>query len=120
MVKLSGSRLGSLVAVGLFAVTLMIASPAGLDAQTGNPCPVDVMGDYNSDGRVTSADIINMICLMYKGCYYDCVSLAKADVNCSGYVTSADILVTVDYVFRGVPFPCNVCDDFYSGARTCP
>lgn len=83
-------------------------------------CVVDVMGDYNSDGVVTSADIINMICLVFKGCYWDCVSLAKGDVNCNGAATSVDILILVDYVFRGVPLPCDICEDFYSGARSCP
>lgn len=113
------AQLRWLPAVLAVIVALLIVL-VGKEAPAQNSCPVDVMGDYNSDGVVTSADIVNMICLVYKGCYYDCVSLAKGDVNCNGATTSVDILILVDYVFRGVPLPCDVCEDFYSGARSCP
>jgi hypothetical protein len=120
MIEVTSGKARHILTISSLALVMVFISPMGMDAQAQNPCPVEVMGDYNGDGVVTSADIINMICVVYKGCPRDCVTLASADVNCSGYTSAADILMLVDYVFRSVPYPCDVCEAFYSGERSCP
>lgn len=73
------------------------------------PCPVLKTGDLNTDGNLTSADIIGMVNYVFKGGASPQPCAATADVNCSGSVTSADIISLVNHVFKGGAAPCDVC-----------
>jgi hypothetical protein len=76
-------------------------------------CPITLTGDVNSNGSITSADIIYLVGYVFKGGPPPqagggpCV--AAGDVNCNGSVTSADIIYLVGYVFKGGPAPCDAC-----------
>jgi len=72
-------------------------------------CPIADAGDVNTDGVVTSADIIYLVGYVFKGGPAPKPCDAAGDVNCTGSVTSADIIYLVSYVFKGGPPPCDVC-----------
>lgn len=83
-------------------------------------CPVLITGDVNTDGVITSADIIYLVNYVFKGGAPPKPCPAAGDVNCDGVVTSADIIYLVSYVFKGGNPPCDVCTLIASGIWTCP
>ena len=83
------------------------------------PCPVTKTGDLNTDGNLTSADIIGMVNFVFKGGAHPQPCDATADVNCNGSVTSADIIFMVNHVFKGAAGPCDVCS-LIPGTWSCP
>lgn len=70
---------------------------------------IGMTGDVNTNGSLTSADIIYMVGYVFKGSNPPLPCAASGDVNCNGSVTSADIIYLVAHVFKGGPAPCNVC-----------
>jgi len=72
-------------------------------------CLIEVDGDVNTSGSVTSADIIYLVNFVFKGDIEPQPCQANGDVNCSGSVTSADIIYLVGFVFKGAPPPCDIC-----------
>jgi len=88
-------------------------------ACTPIPCLVDITGDVNVTGALTSADIIAMVNYVFKGGALPEPCEAAGDVNCSGAVTSADIIYMVNHVFKGQVAPCDVCDSV-PGTWACP
>jgi len=80
---------------------------------------VAMTGDVNTNGSITSADIIYLVNYVFKGGALPMPCIPSGDVNCSGTVTSADIIYLVNYVFKGGTLPCNVCFTFGLGWK-CP
>jgi len=68
-----------------------------------------VPGDQNTDGLITSADIIQQVNFVFKGGFAPLPCEGAGDINCSGAVTSADIIMLVNFVFKGGAEPCNLC-----------
>jgi hypothetical protein len=81
-------------------------------------CLIEVPGDVNVSGALTSADIIYLVNFVFKGDVPPLPCAANGDVNCSGAVTSADIIYLVNHVFKGQPAPCDICADS-PAAGTC-
>ena len=69
---------------------------------------VFLTGDVNSDGRITTADIIYYVNWNYKGQAPPLLCDGIGDVNCSRSTTSADIIFLVNYVFLSGPAPCDI------------
>jgi len=80
---------------------------------------IEMNGDANANGSITSADIIYLVGYVFKGGAAPLPLDAAGDVNCTGDVTSADIIYLVGYVFKGGPEPCDVCQTIGLG-WTCP
>jgi plastocyanin len=76
-----------------------------------NTCndPACSPGDVNSDGSITSADIIYMVNHVFKGGPAPEPVPESGDVNCDTNLTSADIIYLVNFVFKGGPAPCASC-----------
>jgi hypothetical protein len=72
-------------------------------------CSIVMTGDVNTNGSITSADIIGMVNFVFKGGAHPQPCDAAGDVNCSGSVTSADIIGLVNFVFKGGAPPCDAC-----------
>lgn len=83
------------------------------------PCPVLKTGDVNTDGNLTSSDIIGLVNFIFKSGAHPQPCDAAADVNCTGTVTSADIISMVNHVFKGGAAPCDVCT-LIPGLWSCP
>jgi hypothetical protein len=81
-------------------------------------CLIQLSGDVNESGALTSADIIYLVNFVFKGQAAPLPCAANGDVNCSGAVTSADIIYMVNHVFKGQPAPCDICADS-PAANTC-
>jgi hypothetical protein len=73
-------------------------------------CLIEVDGDVNATGSLTSADIIYLVNHVFKGGPEAQPCAANGDVNCSGTVTSADIIYMVNHVFKGGDPPCDICN----------
>ncbi len=63
-----------------------------------------VCSDTNSDGKVTSADIIYLVNFIFKGGPAP-ANLNAADVNGDGHISAADVIYLVNSVFKGGPAP---------------
>ncbi len=72
-------------------------------------CPIEITGDVNVNGTITSADIIYLVGYVFKSGPTPLPCEASGDVNCSENVTSADIIYLVNHVFRSGPLPCDAC-----------
>jgi len=82
------------------------------------PCAIDVSGDVNVSGTITSADIIHAVNYVFKGGPPPLPCEANGDVNCSGACTSADVIYLVNHVFKGDDSPCDACESAL--ATDCP
>jgi hypothetical protein len=102
-------------------------NPAQEDADSngvGDSCEcnvvvVDVTGDVNLSGSITSADIIGLVNYVFKSGAEPQPCVGAGDVNCSGTVTSADIIGLVNFVFKSGTPPCDVCT-LIPATWTCP
>ena len=99
----SGEELHSLGAGLSYDIGVYVTHVFGL-------CLIQLDGDVNISGRVTSADIIYLVGFVFKGGPPPNPCRANGDVNCSGSVTSADIIYLVGYVFKGGAAPCDICN----------
>ena len=101
-----------LLATGFEALrsSAVAEGPVALAVQGADSCLVQVPGDLNLSGTVTSADIIYLVNFVFltgpppQPCVY------AGDVSCSGQVSSADIIWIVNFIFKSGPQLCNVCD----------
>jgi hypothetical protein len=82
-------------------------------------CAVNMTGDVDQSGAISSADLIYLVGYVFKGMSAPLPCLAAGDANCSGAVTVADIIVLVNYVFKSGPAPCDVCT-LILGVWSCP
>jgi murein DD-endopeptidase MepM/ murein hydrolase activator NlpD len=80
-----------------------------VDVNRPKSCAVNMTGDLNGSGSLTSADIIAMVNFTFKGAPPPEPCIAVGDINCSGGVTSSDIIGMVNIVFKGADDPCDVC-----------
>ena len=68
----------------------------GVCAVCGCPAPERVPGDANSDGKVTTADVLQL--LKYVSGWGVEVNAANSDVTGDGKITTADVLLLLKYV----------------------
>ena len=62
----------------------------------GCPAPERIPGDANSDGKVTTADVLQL--LKYVSGWGVEVNAANSDVTGDGKITTADVLLLLKYV----------------------
>jgi hypothetical protein len=110
IIKTSESTAGQLKRFGSRSNSDPLLSPV-LEVAWSQGCLIQIPGDVNVSGALTSADIIYLVMHVFKGldCPQPCC--ANGDVNCSGAVTSGDIIYMVNRVFKGGPEPCDICND---------
>jgi hypothetical protein len=75
-----------------------------------DPCPIDLPGDVNGNGSVTSADVIYLVGYILKSADPPRPCTANGDVNCDGKVSVGDIFYLINYYFKGGPPPCDICN----------
>lgn len=104
--------LASALSVACFCLTSSSASAADPELQTQNhdSCIVDLTGDVNVSGAITSADIIYVLNYIFLIGPPAQPCAGSADVNCSGQVSAADVIYLVGHVFKSGPEPCNICE----------
>ena len=73
-------------------------------------CWLNLAGDVNESGSLTSGDIIALVGYVFKSGPEPVPCAVIGDVNCSGTVSSADIIYLVSHLFRGARPPCDVCN----------
>ena len=81
------------------------------------PCIVEITGDVNESGSVTSADIISTVGTVFKDPRFSCY--ARGDVNCDGLLNSTDIILMVNRIFKGGADFCDVCPLLWDGTWVC-
>jgi len=79
------------------------------DSICSPPCPVEITGDADTSGTITSADIIYLVNYVFKAGPAPLPIAESGDVNCSTTVTSADVIFLVGHVFKAGPEPCDIC-----------
>jgi hypothetical protein len=72
-------------------------------------CAIDLTGDVDASGAVTSADVIRLVNHVFKAGPAPLPQPEAGDVDCSHTLTSADIVKLVNYTFKGGPAPCDAC-----------
>lgn len=72
-------------------------------------CLITVNGDMNNSNTATSADIITLVHVCFKGGPPPLPCMAAGDVDCSGAVTAGDIITLVNFIFKGGLPPCEIC-----------
>ena len=86
-----------------------LAADPDLQTENHDSCIVELTGDVNVSGAITSADIICCVRFIFlQGCDPQ-PCFGAGDVNCSGVVTSGDVIYLVNYVFKGSIEPCDIC-----------
>ena len=91
---------------GSYQVEVTVSIDTGTNAGTylcTSGFSVNVSGDTNADGVITSADVILLVNHIFRGGTLPCND--TGDANCDGLVTSADAIYLVNYVFKGGPAP---------------
>ena len=83
-------------------------------------CFIEVSGDVNESGSVTSADIIYLLGYIFKGDIPAGPCPANGDVNCDAVVTTADVIYLVNHIFKGMQPPCDICELVYDNVWWCP
>ena len=103
-------------------VSPALAAEPDLQTQNQDTCIVEMTGDVNLSGTITSADIIYIVNYNFLVGPEPLPCRAAGDVNCDGRVSSADIIFLVNYVFKSRIPPCDVCsiiETLYSLAQKC-
>jgi len=104
-----GVAVSNLSVADLEATIAAIRAVANVECQID--CAIEVDGDVNINGSVTSSDVIVLVNYVFKGGNDPDPCTANGDVNCNGTVTSSDIIYEVNYVFKSGPAPCDICYD---------
>jgi hypothetical protein len=81
------------------------------------PLSIEVAGDVNVDGVITTADLIVLINFLFKGGPPPEPCETNGDVNCTGRTTSADLIYMIGHIFKGQQPPCDICNN--PGAEPC-
>lgn len=66
--------------------------------------PTVLVGDFNGDRVVTSADLVQLVNYVFKGGPAPS-PMEAGDVDCSATISSADIIGLVNYIFKSGPRP---------------
>jgi len=97
------------------AISTTNLEPAKTSRASGNSdqaldtCLVEITGDVNVSGTITSADVIYLVRFIFlvgpppEPCF------GAGDVTCNGTITAADVIRLVNYVFKSGPEPCDIC-----------
>jgi hypothetical protein len=72
-------------------------------------CPVNMTGDVNLNGAITSSDVIYLVNYVFKGGPDPQPIVLAGNVDCNGAVTAADIIYLVNFVFKSGAGPCDAC-----------
>lgn len=80
-------------------------------SELANSCLIELPGDVNVNGSITSLDVIAVLNYCFNGAANPEPCEANGDVNCDGAVTAGDVLYLVNHVFRGGDPPCDICAD---------
>ena len=81
-----------------------------LSAQDHDSCIVDLTGDVDASGDITSSDVIFMVNYVFRLGVDPLPCAGSGNVNCSSQgITSADIIYLVFYVFKSGLEPCDIC-----------
>lgn len=97
----------------------VVPAGAGPHGLTHPACAIQLHGDVNTSGTVSSADIIYLVNHVFKGGPAPLPCVAAGDANCSGAIGSADVIFLVNCVFKGGDPPCDICG-LVPGTWTCP
>ena len=111
--------LGLTIVGVLGGVSPALAADPDLQTQGTDSCIVEMTGDVNLSGGITSADIICIVNFVFLGPCPPQPCDAAADVNCDGRVRASDIILLVNHVFKSGPAPCDVCT-LIPAVWTCP
>jgi len=108
------------IAIGVMFLALSMVLPAGIQrcAQASgsqqtqamlDSCIVELTGDVNVSGTITSADVIVVVKYVFLmgGDPQPCIG--AANVNGNETVNSSDIIYLINYVFKNGPAPIDVC-----------
>lgn len=113
--KLSRVLLGLLIFLGVinansFSQVLPpenIAFSSQLASPTDTHC-IYKPGDFNRDGKVSLADLVNLAeCILKNFCCGAIGPYCLCDVNGNGGANLADVVYLVNYLFKGGPAPVN-------------
>jgi len=113
---------GLILLVPIIAEGSSVAAPeqqASLLSQNVDSCLVDMTGDVNLSGTITSADIIYVVNFIFITGPSPQPCTGAGDVNCSGSVTAADVIGLVNYVFKSGPEPCDICSSEFGFVQNC-
>jgi hypothetical protein len=72
-------------------------------------CPIQLTGDVNESGTITSADIVRLVNYVFKSGAPPEPLPQAGDVDCNNQVSSADIIKLVNFTFKSGPPPCDAC-----------
>lgn len=102
---------GLTILVVLGGASPALAEDFDFQAQDHDSCIVNMTGDVNMSGTITSSDILCVVIHVFLGPCQPEPCPNAGDVNCTGTVTSADVIYLVNHVFKGGPEPCDVCEN---------
>jgi len=78
-------------------------------------CLIQLDGDLDNSGRISSADIIVLLKYIFKGNLEPKPCAGAGDVNCDAKVTASDLIVLINFVFKSGPPLCDVCALVHDG-----
>ena len=96
-----------------------LAAESELQSQDHDSCIVEMTGDVNVSGAITSADIIYLVKTIFKTGPEPLPCSGAGDVTCNGIVTSADLVYLVNFTFKNGPEPCDICDSEFAFGQNC-
>ena len=98
---------------------ISVAADPELQSQDHDSCIVELTGDVNLSGGITTADVICLINFFFLGPCPPQPCDASVDVNCDGRMQTSDIIYLVNHIFKSGPPPCDVCT-LIPAVWTCP
>lgn len=72
-------------------------------------CPIQLTGDLNVSGSITSADIIVLVNYVFKSGPPPQPVPESGDIDCSSMINAADIIKLVNFTFKSGAAPCDAC-----------
>lgn len=112
-------QLTLIMAVFCLAPSSVLAAESELQSQDHDSCIVEMTGDVNLSGAITSADIIYLLNSVFLRGPTPLPCGGAGDVNCSGTRTSADIIYLVNFVFKSGMEPCDICTSGVAFSQNC-
>ena len=100
-------------------VSPALAEDFDLQAQDHDSCIVEMTGDVNLSGTITTADILYLVAYVFIRGLEPLPCSGAGDVNCSGVCTTSDIIFLVKHVFKSGPLPCDICLSEFALVQNC-